>query len=140
MGLEVDAIDFDTSEIDVTQQLVCVAGQKPYLGPPKTRTSFRTVKAAAMTMAALERHREAYPPVEVEIWDRTDPDKRKHRLRIAKLVFTSGWGRPLQCSSWAYIWVPAAPVAGFPKGVGRHSLRHYFATRLIHQGASVKRV
>jgi integrase len=24
--------------------------------------------------------------------------------------------------------------------VGLHSLRHYFATRLIHQGASVKRV
>jgi integrase len=29
---------------------------------------------------------------------------------------------------------------GFPKGVGLHSLRHYFAARLIHQGASVKRV
>jgi hypothetical protein len=31
-------------------------------------------------------------------------------------------------------------AAGFPKGVGLHSLRHYFATRLIHQGASAKRV
>lgn len=89
-GLEVDAIDFTTCEIDVSQQLVCVTGQKPYLGPPKTRTSVRTVKAAAITMAALERQLEAYPPVEVEIWDRTDPDKRKHHLRTAKLAFTSG--------------------------------------------------
>ena len=31
-------------------------------------------------------------------------------------------------------------LAGFPKGAGLHSLRHYFATRLIHQGASVKRL
>jgi hypothetical protein len=30
--------------------------------------------------------------------------------------------------------------SGIPKGVGPHSFRHYFATRLIHQGASVKRV
>jgi integrase len=140
MGLEVDAIDFDASEIDVTQQLVCVAGQKPYLGPPKTRTSVRTVKAATIAMAALERHLEDYPPVEVEIWDRTDPDKRKHHVRTALLVFTSGWGRPLQRSSWAHVWVPAATAAGFPKGMGLHTLRHYFATRLIHNGASVKRV
>lgn len=33
----------------------------------------------------------------------------------------------------------AAEAAGFPKGVGLHSLRHYFAAQLIHQGASVKR-
>ena len=90
MGLEVDAIDFTTSEIDVTQQLVCVAGQKPYLGLPKTRTPVRTVKAAAITMAALERHLEIYPPVEVKIWNRTDPEKRKHHIRTANLVFTSG--------------------------------------------------
>jgi hypothetical protein len=44
MGLEVDAIDFDTSEIDVTQQLVCVAGQKPYLGPPKPAHRFALSK------------------------------------------------------------------------------------------------
>jgi integrase len=31
-------------------------------------------------------------------------------------------------------------VAGIPKGTGLNCLRHYFATRLIHSGASVKRV
>ena len=30
-GLEVHAIDFTTSEVDITQQLICVAGQKAYL-------------------------------------------------------------------------------------------------------------
>jgi len=35
-GLEVHAIDFTTSEVDITQQLICVAGQKAYLArqPP----------------------------------------------------------------------------------------------------------
>jgi integrase len=91
-------------------------------------------------MAALKRHLELYPPVEIEIWDRADPDKRKHHVRTARLVITSGWGRPLHRSSWAYVWVPAAQAAGLPEGVALHSLRHYFATRLIHNGASVKRV
>jgi integrase len=140
MGLEENAIDFATSEIDVTQQLVCVTGQEPYLGPPKTRTSARTVKAASVTMAALKHHLELQPPVEIEIWDRTNPDKRKHHRRAARLVFTTAWGRPVHRSSWADIWAPAARTAGIPKGTGLHSLRHYFATRLIHNGASVKRV
>jgi integrase len=43
-GLEVDAIDFTTCEIDVSQQLVCVTGQKPYLGPPKTGHRFALSK------------------------------------------------------------------------------------------------
>ena len=139
-GLEVDALDFDACEIDITQQLVCVTGQEPYLGPPKTKTSVRTIEAPAVTMAALARHIETYPPVEVEIWDRTDPDKRKHHRRIARLIFTTIEGRPIHRSTWALIWAPAARKAGISKGTGLHSLRHYFATLLIHSGASVKRV
>jgi integrase len=139
-GLELEAIDFDACEIDITQQLVCVTGQEPYLGPPKTKTSVRTTKVPAVTIAALAHHIEAYPPVEVEIWDRTDPDKRKHRRRIARLVFTTIEGRPIHRATWAHIWASAPRSAGIPEGTGLHSLRHYFATQLIHGGASVKRV
>ena len=39
-----------------------------------------------------------------------------------------------------FIRAPAARKAGIPKGTGPHSFRHYFATLLIHSGASVKRV
>jgi integrase len=93
-----------------------------------------------VTIAALARHTELYPPVEVEIWDRTDPDRRKHHRRIARLIFTTIDGRPIHRATWAQIWAPAARNAGIPKGTGLHSLRHYFATLLIHSGASVKRV
>lgn len=139
-GLEADSVDFLRREIDITQQLVCVTGQEPYLGPPKTKTSTRTVELPAVAAAALARHLELYPPVEVEIWDRTDPDQRKHHRRTARLLFTTMKGRPIHRATWAYLWSPAARGAGIPAGTGLHCLRHYFATLLIHNGAGVKRV
>lgn len=139
-GLELDAIDFLRREVDVTQQLVCVTGQRPYLGPPKTKTSARTVEVPAIALASLARHIELFPPVEVEIWDRTDPDRRKHHQRKAGLIFTTIMGRPIHRATWNEIWAPSARGVGIPKGTGLHCLRHYFATLLIHNGASVKRV
>jgi integrase len=82
-GLEVGSLDFLRREVDIAQQLVCVTGQDPYLGPPKTKTSARAVELPAITAAALARHIEMFPPVEVEIWDRTNPDRRKHHRRQA---------------------------------------------------------
>jgi integrase len=139
-GLEVDSLDFLRREVDIAQQLVCVTGQEPYLGPPKTKTSSRTVELPAITAAALARHIKMFPPVEVEIWDRTNPDRRKHHRRKARLMFTSIVGRPIHRATWTYMWGPAARKASIPQGTGIHCLRHYFATLLIHNGASVKRV
>jgi integrase len=137
-GLEIDSIDFLRREIDVSQQLVCVGGQKPYLGPPKTKTSARTVELPKVTAAALAEHIKQFPPIEVEIEDRTNP--RKPVRRVARLVFTSNALNPLHRAVWAHLWAPARDAAGIPKGVGLHCMRHYFATLLIHKGASVKTV
>jgi integrase len=139
-GLELGAVDFLQREIDVSQQLVCVTGVGPYLGPPKTRGSARTVEMPAVTLASLARHLELSPPPEVEIWDRADPDQRKHHRRKARLLFVTRAGRPIHRATWAHLWAPAAHQAGIPKGTGLHCLRHYFATLLIHHGAGVKRV
>ncbi|HYT87427.1 MAG TPA: tyrosine-type recombinase/integrase, partial [Gemmataceae bacterium] len=139
-GLELESVDFLQREIDVSQQLVCVTGVEPYLGPPKTRGSARTVEMPAVTIAALARHIELFPPPEVEIWDRTDSDQRKHHRRTARLLFVTFAGRPIYRATWAHLWAPAARRAGIPRGIGLHCLRHYFATLLIHHGAGVKRV
>ena len=139
-GLELDAVDFLQREIDVRQQLVCVTGVEPYLGPPKTRGSVRTVEMPAVVIQALARHIELFPPPEVEVWDRTDLDQRKHHQRPARLLFVTLAGRPIHRATWAELWAPAARQAGIPKGTGLHCLRHYFATLLIHHGAGVKRV
>ncbi|WP_074314750.1 tyrosine-type recombinase/integrase [Micromonospora cremea] len=59
----------------------------------------------------------------------------------AKLLFTSGRGNPMQRTGWAYPGKKAVEaVDGVPAGFGYHGLRHYFATLLIHGGASVKTV
>jgi integrase len=139
-GLELGAVDFRQREIDVFQQLVCVTGIEPYLGPPKTRGSARTVEMPSVTAAAVARHVERFPPSEVEIWDRTDPDQRKHRRRKARLLFVTLAGRPIHRATWAQLWGPAARQVGIPRGTGLHCLRHYFATLLIHHGVGVKRV
>jgi integrase len=139
-GLELGAVDFLQREIDVSQQLVCVTGVEPYLGPPKTRSSAHTVEMPAVTIASPARHIELFPPPEVEIWDRTDPDQRKHYQRTARLLFVTRAGRPIHRATWAHLWAPAARQAGIPRGIGLHCLRHYFATLLIHHGAGVKRV
>ncbi len=59
---------------------------------------------------------------------------------MAKLIFVSGNSDPIHRASWAHPWVPAVERVGLPKGFGYHGLRHYFATLLIHAGASVRTV
>jgi integrase len=136
-GLELGSVDFLRREVDVSQQLVCITGRPPDLGPVKTRTSARTVELPEVVAASLARHIEVYPPGEVEISDDTDP--RNPVRRKARLLFTIPAEAPVHRSTWATVW-PAREAVGLEKGIGLHCLRHYFATLLIHNGASVKTV
>jgi hypothetical protein len=65
---------------------------------------------------------------------------REAHLRPARLLFTTANGLPLYRSNWSAVWRVAVRRAGLPAGFGLHGLRHYFATLLIHNGASVKTV
>jgi integrase len=104
----------------------------------KTKTSARTVELPEVTAKALARHIELYPPVEIEVDDEAGP--RHPTRRIAKLLFTMPSLPPIHRATWAHIWQPARQAASLEKGTGLHCLRHYFATLLIHNGASVKTV
>lgn len=138
LGLELGHVDFLRREVNVVQQLVTAVGRKPYLAPVKTATSRRGVEVGQVVAEALAEHIRRYPPVEVEIDDVTDP--RKPVRRMARLVFVNGNGDPIRRTSWSQWWAPAVAAAGLPAGFGYHGLRHYFATLLIHAGASVKTV
>lgn len=137
-GLELGDVAFLRREVAVERQLTVVAGRSPYLAPVKTKTSRRTVELATVTSEALAWHVKEYPPVDVEVEDETDP--RKPTTRMARLLFTAESGKPMHRASWSHIWAPAVKAAGLPEGFGLHGLRHYFATLLIHNGASVKSV
>ncbi len=138
-GLELpDGVDFLHREIHVRQQLTVVQDRKPYLGPPKTKTSRRTVELPEVAGLAIARHLERFPAAAVELDDETDP--RKPTRRAARLVFTNEAGQPIHRASWSHVWVLAVHKVGLPAGFGLHGLRHFFATSLIHAGASPKTV
>jgi hypothetical protein len=54
----------------------------------------------AVTIAALARHIEQFPPPEIQIWDRTDPDPRKHHRHTARLLFVTTENNPLHRATW----------------------------------------
>jgi len=138
-GLEVDRVDFlRRREVDVAQQLVTLAGGKPFLGPPKTPESVRVVPLAQLTLDELAAHLAAFPAAGVEVEDRTDP--RRPAPRPARLVFTMPDGRPVARHDWSTTWAPAARAAGLPARTGLHVLRHLYASLLIRHGESVKTV
>jgi integrase len=118
--------------------LVVLAGRRPYLAPPKTKTSKRTNELPDITANVLARHLEGFPVCPVELDD--EIDLRRPVRRLASLIFTNDCGRPIHRADWSHIWTPAVKTAGLPKGFGLRDLRHYFATVLIFGGANVKTV
>jgi integrase len=136
-GLEKSHIDFMRREVHVRQQLVRPRSER-YLKDPKTRLSRRTVELAEVVGLEVARHMELFPPRLVTIMDRSDPNKPVERE--AELIFTNTIGMPLQTSTWRKAWLPAVERVGLDQSFGMHGLRHYFATALIHGGASVKTV
>ncbi|WP_433302411.1 site-specific integrase [Actinoplanes sp. CA-030573] len=137
LGLEVEDIDFRRAELSVRQQLKSHEGRPVYLGQPKTKTSVRTVELPDVVAAALCEHlKAAGDPVEVD--DDTDP--RRTVRRPAVLVFRGADGGPVLASTFSRTWTPVRAKVGLPMRWGFHGLRHYYATLLIHAGASVKTV
>jgi integrase len=122
-GLAVDQVDFLRRSIRVGQQLVTVSGKPPYLGPPKTEASIRTVPLPSVVGETLAAHIAAYPPGQ---WG---------------LVFTTVKEAPIYRGGMFHgAWVNAVRAAGLPAGTRFHDLRHYFASLLIRHGESVKTV
>lgn len=138
-GLEVEHVDFLRRRIRVEQQLLWLPGEPPFLGPPKTTSSLRTVPIGKTLVARLAAHLKAFPAVEVEIIDKTSgtPVTRKARL-ISTLS-----GRAISRSQYSrQVWRPAVKKVGL-QGPGEptfHDLRHFYASALIAHGASPTQV
>lgn len=137
-GVELVHVDFLRRETRIVQQLVTIAARAPYIGPPKSTSAHRALELPDVTGSELARHLERFPVQPVEVDDETDPAKITRRP--AHLIFTNEDGKPIHRASFSHIWTPAVKAAGLPRGFGFHGLRHYLATLLIHNGASVKTV
>lgn len=155
LGLEVEKVDFLRRTVRVDQQLVLVNGEPPFLAPPKTAASYRTVPIGRFVIDALAAHLARFPVTEVEIVDKTGP---RPVTRPARLVFLSARGLPIRRNVLATKTIVPALRAARRQILGRrsteatrtlaaslddaglHALRHYFASLLIGHGASVKEV
>lgn len=121
LGVTADRVDFLRRTIRIDRQLLTVTGALPAFAPTKTRRSNRTVVAPSAVLDALSTHMAAYP-------QGTDG-----------LLFTREDGTPIRRDLLGSVWRSAAKSV---KVVGRspHDLRHYAASVMIEQGASVKAV
>jgi integrase len=120
LGLTVDRVDFLRRTLTVDRQLVTVPGRAPYLGPPKTAASVRTIPLPQAVLDALAVHLATFPADD--------------------LVFTTSTGTPVTRTRFGEVWRDAVKAAGAPLGTGFHGLRHFYASLLIRHGESVKTV
>jgi integrase len=61
-GLTATHVDFLRRTVRVDQQLVSLQGTAPYLAPPKTAASHRTVPVPQLVVDALADHVAKFPP------------------------------------------------------------------------------
>ena len=109
-GLTVPNVDFLRRRLDVVQQLVLVQNRPPFLAPPKTDASVRTIPLPQSVADALARHLERFPPNDNQ------------------LVFTNERGEPISRTRFSDPWRKAVKASNAPQGTGFHSLRHYYAS------------
>jgi integrase len=119
-----DRLDLTARTLRVDQQLILLARRPPFLAPPKTPASHRTVPLPQVVVNALVEHLERFPI--------QHPDR---------LVFTDEAGQALRRTAFAReIWRPTVHAVGARRGTGFHALRHFYASLLIRHGESVKTV
>ena len=85
-GLRVDRVDFLRRTLTVDGQLTTLPGAPPYLAPPKTTASYRTVPLADVVLESLSAHVQANDPVSV----------LDQRGRGFALLFTDDKDRPIR--------------------------------------------
>jgi integrase len=124
-GLCVNRVDFLRRVLRVDQQLVLMPRQEPYLAPPKTQASHRTIPLPQTIVEELADHLRRYPVIHTD-----------------QLIFIDESGDALRRTRFSReVWRPVVTLCDdVPHGTGFHDLRHYYASLLIRHGESVKTV
>lgn len=146
LGLTVDRVDFLRRTLTVDRQLVLMPGGPPYLAPPKTPASTRTIPLPAVVVDALAAHLAEHPATVQEIEHR-DGNGVPTTVRTA-LLFTTESGTAIRRTLFSgRVWGPTldtmrtraaeddtAPVV--PTGGSFHDLRHFYASLLKMSGVA----
>jgi integrase len=136
-AVEVEAVDWLRRTLRVDRQLVLLPGGEPYIAPPKTPASYRTVPFPQVVIDAPAAHLSAFPAAQVEVLDAThskpDPKAAAGRAGVPLLDGPSAVANPVLRRLAA-----RGSAVGLGDGVTFHDLRHYYASLLTRHGESVK--
>jgi integrase len=119
-GLSVDRVDFLRRHVTIDRQIITPDVGPVTFGPPKTKSSNRTITLPSSVGDVLAAHIAKFG---------TGPDG---------LLFTSRTGAVLRRSTWSAAFDRAARDVGV--NASSHDLRHHCASLLIASGCSVKAV
>lgn len=123
-GVAEEYLNLEAGTLRVQQQVILLARLEPFLAPPKTSASHRTVPLPKVVIDAVREHLERFPVTNLD-----------------GLVFTDEHGDALRRTRFSReVWRPAVEAAGVRRGTGFHDLRHYYASLLIRHGESIKTV
>jgi len=127
-GVTVDRVDFLRRQVTFDRQLATRDGTLRWR-PPKTESSVRTVPLDDGVLKSLADHLAANPTSSDGLIFRTPRAGKAFDLKRAYGKGPKvGWFRK------------AARAAGLPDDITLHDLRHFYASLLIRNGASVKTV
>jgi integrase len=168
LGLSQDRIEWLHRRVRVDRQAQSPAAKgMPFLRPTKTQSSDRTVPLGDVVLSALAEHVRKHPPALVEVDEYTERTKGARSKRAkSRLLWTSRSGGVVRGSSFRKTFSTAvtraekalreraaearkardkdladrceAAADHLAAGVDVHDCRHFFASLLIHAGASVK--
>jgi len=126
-GLKWDCVDFEDSQIEISNNLLYDPKNGIYETTPKTEGSNRFVKLPVQTMALLKEWQTYCKQLRLLNGD---------RWQDTGFVFIQDDGRPMHPDSVSKWLVPFCQKIGIPK-VTAHPLRHTSASILLDSGASV---
>jgi integrase len=98
-GLTLPRLDLLRRGVKVQQQLITIQGRVPYLGPPKTEASLRTIPLPLIVVDSVAAHLAEYEPGDL------------------RTVFSGDRGEPLRRNRFSErVWRPAVARAGLRPG------------------------
>ncbi len=168
LGLTLDRVEFLARQGRVDRQAQTPNRGQPYLRPLKTEASERMIPYPDVVLNALSEHVRIFPPdlVEVDVYTERAAGA-KPKTTAVRLLYPSDNGKIIRRSTFVTsVWGPTVRAAEatlrvraaelrsarrkddaeqveaaadrLSEGIDFHELRHFYASLLIAQGASVK--
>lgn len=129
LGLRWSDIDFDGQSLTVRQRLAVIRGELKF-GPPKSKSSRRTIAISEEDVAELKRHRSEQTKERLVfdgVWQDND------------LVIARFDGRPVSPSTLSDAWERILSATDLPR-LTPHGLRHTHVSLLLAAGENLKAI